>query len=227
MKNILFYLAATVAIAMVASSFKPVVAPRLYPELESFFKSVELKEKDLNRNHREALVNIRYNISISKTDVGDFNMVFYCSEYTFRSQASQVFAQTLCFLRKHKRVNVFSAGLKTGEIDSKLVDYLSKIGYRITKTAKDGKTAYEVRYSDAADPLVLFSKTLYDGSLPKNTDIPVILCDIKAEPECAALPQEAKPFMMAFPKVFTTDANDKAESTLKNIAGELAFATKM
>jgi arsenate reductase (thioredoxin) len=222
MKKILFALIVLFS-GILVTSFNT-AAPKLYPELEAYFKSIDGKQ--FNQDHRESLENIKYSIASSSMDYEDWNLIFYCSENTFRSQASQVFAQTLCYAKKHRKVKVYSAGLTTGEISPQLITYLQKIGYRITHIQKDGKAAYEVKFSDQAPPIVLFSKTTTDPSLPIKDISSIIVCDVAAEADCASLiTYSSKPFHLAFPRVVSTDEAGKAEATLKSIASEIVYVT--
>ena len=226
MKKLFSLVAVLTAITIIIASFKSADAPpRLYPELEAYFKSVETKE--FSKEHLDALASIKNDISTSHMHYEDWNLIFYCNENTFRSQASQVFAQTLCYAKKHKKIKVFSAGLTSGEINPKLIDYLSKIGYKVAKDEKEGRFKYNVKFSEQADPLVLYSKTTSDKSLPTKDVTSVIVCDTKAEPDCATLKTESTlPLNLAFPKVLATDENDKVETTLKGIAAEMVYVTK-
>ena len=102
MKKSVIALSAVVAFITLIS-FRPVSAPpRLYPELETYFKSVT--KMDFSTEHVQALENLKSNISFSTMDYSDYNVVFYCSENSFRSQASQILLQTLCYSRKFKKV---------------------------------------------------------------------------------------------------------------------------
>jgi hypothetical protein len=223
MKKILLLSVVLIAIAAFTISTIP-APPPLYPELEAYFKSVETK--DFGKDHHEALENIKYNVTTSNTDYEDWNLIFYCSENIFRSQASQVFAQTLCYAKRYKKVKVYSAGYTSGDISPKLIAYLIKIGYKITKNQKEGKPVYEVRFSDKAAPIVLFSKTTSDQSLPKKDITSIIVCDVKNESDCATLKTETTPFNLAFSKVIETDPDEKIEATLKGIASEMVYVTQ-
>jgi len=224
MKKLFFLFTTLSVIAIVITSFKPITAPRIYPELEAYFKSVETKA--FSKDRMDVLRNIQYNVEISGYDFEDWNLIFFCSENTFRSQASQVFAQTLCYERKHKKINVFSAGQTSGEIDPRLIAYLTKIGYRIAKSEKEEKTMYEVKFSDRADPIILFSKTISDQSLPSKDITSVVVCDTEKEPVCKELKTPSTPLSLVFPKVLTTDDAGKVEATLKSIAAEMLYVTQ-
>lgn len=224
MKKIFFAFAAIILAAIALLSFRSYpAAPKLYPELEAYFKAIGATQFD--KAHINALENLKSNISFSNMDYPDYNIIFYCTENSFRSQASQVFLQTLCFARKHKRVKAFSAGLRANEINPRLISYLSKIGYKISKSEKEGKAIYEVRFSNNANPLVLFSKTPSHHSLPKNEVASVIVCDVNSESDCSDLKTANSPFYMAFPKVTPVDGDREVEATLKNIAIEMLYVT--
>lgn len=221
----LFLFIAVFIIAAIVVSFKPYeTAPKLYPELEAYFKSVEAK--DISQDHLGTLENLKYEIDLSGVDYDDWNLIFYCSENTFRSQAAQIFLQTLCYAKKRKMVKVFSAGLTSGEVNSKLIEYLISIGYRVTKSEKEGKTMYEVKFSDKAEPVTLFSKTAADKSMPKGYVRSVIVCDVAAETDCAPLKNREGFMNLAFPKVDTSLNDEKIRATLKDIAAEMVYATK-
>lgn len=224
MKKLTLLPAVMAVITLITASFKPASnAPKLYPELESYFSSIS--KTDYLKTHFQSLEQLKYDINTSDLDYDNSNLIFYCSENTFRSQASQVFAQTLCYAKGHRKMKIYSAGLTSGEINSKLIDYLKKIGYRVTQTQKDGKTAYEIKFSDKADPIILYSKTTADKSLPASSVTSVIVCDIEKETDCAALKTESIPVNLPFTKVMSTDETDKVESTLKSIASEMLYVT--
>lgn len=199
MKRIILATAFLIALSAIVSSFKPVTtAPKIYPEIEAYFKSIE--GQNLTSEHRKALEIIKSDIFSSRLDYEDWNLVFYCSENSFRSQASQVFAQTLCYFNKHRKMKIFSAGLTSKEIDLKLISYLVKIGYKITKENHGGKLIYSVRYSDNADPILLFSKTVEDKSLPTKDATSVIVCSPQIESDCKGIEMASNALNLPFPK---------------------------
>lgn len=225
MKKVIWVFATLIIVAIIFSSFKTkLAAPKLYPELEAYFNSISKKE--FPKNHIQTLENLKSNISFSTMDYPDYNVIFYCSENSLRSQASQILLQTLCFSKKFKKVKAFSAGLTSTEVSSVLIAYLTKIGYRVSKTEKDGKTGYEVRFSDNANPVILYSKTVADPSLPKKEVAAIIVCDIIVETDCTNLKTEYTPLHLAFTKINDSDGQDKVEALVKDIASEMLYVTK-
>lgn len=212
-------------VVMITTSFQSFrFAPKLYPELETYFRAIEAMK--FKKDQLSTLENLRYNINSSDMDHLDWNCIFYCTENSFRSQASQVFLETLCYSKKHKKVKAYSAGINSGDINPQLITYLSKIGYKISKVAKAGKTVYEVRYSDNAAPILLFSKTITDNSLPTKEVTPVIVCNRLTEPICDNLKIEAKALELPFPNAGHTDSEVKIEATLKSIATAMQYVTE-
>ena len=224
MKKLTLLFAVMTGLTVITASYKSAeTAPRLYSELQAYFNSIS-KDEYL-KSHLSSLEQIKYDISSSTLGYDDWNLVFYCSENTFRSQASQVFAQTLCYARNYRKMKIYSAGLTSGEISTKLIEYLKKIGYRITQSEKEGKSTYEIRYNDKADPIILYSKTMSDKSLPSRDVTSVIVCDIEKETDCATIKTESRAINLPFTKVNVTDQTDKVESTLKSIASEMLYVT--
>lgn len=225
MKNSSVVLLVVIVALITSTSFKPVSAsPKLYPELETYFKSIT--KKDFSTEHVQALENLKSNISFGTMDYSDYNIVFYCSENSFRSQASQVLLQTLCYSRKFKKVKLFSAGLSSTEVSPALISYLTKIGYRINKPEKNGKVAYEVWFCDEVSPAILYSKATDDPRLPKNDITTVIVCDIKTETECANIKTEFTPLHLAFTKVNDTDGEEKVKVLVKDMTAGMLYVTK-
>lgn len=84
----------------------------------------------------------------------------------------------------------------------------------------------QVRYSNNANPILLYSKTIADPALPKKEVAAVIVCDVQVETDCSKLKTEFTPFYMAFPKVTATDNDNKVEAIVNNIATEMLYVTK-
>lgn len=223
-KTILSIVIAVTFVIALTSFIKSPPPPPLYAELEAFFKSVDVKQVD--KSHISELEGLKRNIATSDLDAGaKWGVIFYCSENSFRSQASQVFMQTLCYANRHRNMLAYSAGLTAAEVDPMLVNYLTKIGYKVTAITKEGRPGYEVRFADKADPIILFSKTVKDKSLPAKDVASVVVCDIAKEVDCTSLKTETTPFHLPFQKVTKADGVDKAETTLKSIAAEMMFVT--
>ncbi|GEP98521.1 low molecular weight phosphatase family protein [Chitinophaga cymbidii] len=224
MKKPISVFALLITAAVILSSFySEPAAPRLYPELQKYFASLNIKEND--KAHIQSLESIKSSVFSSSLENADWNVVFYCSENSFRSQASQVFLQTLSFANRHKNVKAHSAGKSATVVDARLIGYLSAIGYKVESKERKGGTAYEVRFSDQADPIFLYSKEASDKSLPAADVTSIIVCDSQKESECKDFQTTSLHFDLPFEKVTEADNTQKTEKVLKSIATEMAYIT--
>lgn len=217
-----FVLLLTAAVALM-SFRRETTAPRLYPELEKFFVSLNTREYD--KTHLQSLESIKTNLNASNFDRDDWNIVFFCSENSFRSQASQVFLQTLSYANRFRNVRAYSAGKSATTVDARLIEYLTHIGYKVSPREWKGVTAYEVRFSDQANPIVLYSKLASDKTLPNADVTSVVVCDSKKEAECNGFQTTSLHFDLPFEKVTASDDAQKSEQILKSIATEMAYIT--
>jgi len=222
-KLLFILLIASVFCAIV--SFKPEPnAPKLYPELEAYFRGLNTKKIDGAK--ASSLNTIRENINYSDMDFTAWNCVFLCTENTFRSQASQVLLETLCYAKRHRNTRVHSAGVISGEINLKLIAYLIKIGYRISTKEGSAKNIYEVRYSDNSQPIILYSKNIEDKSLPKNDITSIVVCNRAIEMTCKNLQPIGVSVELPFENVSTEDSEEKVASTVDSIAVSMQYATE-
>lgn len=206
-------------------SFAPeAAAPKLYPELEAYFKGIN--SKSIEKQQESSLHELRENITYSDLDYTDWNCVFLCTENTFRSQASQVLLETLCYTKRHRNIKAYSAGITSGEINPKLISYLAKIGYRIGKKKDVDKTIYEIRYNDSSQPIILYSKNTEDRSLPKNGVTSIIVCNRAIESACTNLQPIGVSVELPFDNVTTDDTEEKVEFTVNAIAVAMQYATE-
>ncbi|PZR29134.1 MAG: hypothetical protein DI535_03730 [Citrobacter freundii] len=224
MKKLLL-LAMIIGLTFIVTSFQTHdPTPRLYPKLETYFNSV--KSEWIDTKHWQSLENLRYTLATSQLSHEGWNLIFYCSENTFRSQVSEVFAETLSYRKKLKRLGIHSAGLQTGEISEKMIHYLKQVGYRIEAKMQNGSRVYEVRYADDAAPIILFSKIASDPSLPTKNISSVVVCDTITENNCKALTTVSSPYFLGFKKAVDTDEESKITTLVNQIAAEMVYITK-
>lgn len=143
---------------------------KLYPEIASFFSSLDAS--NVKSANLSGLETIKYNLRL-----GEDSIVFACSGNSFRSQALQVFFQSWASVKKYKRVKLYSCGYKAMEIDPRLIVFLEKVGYRITKETETENTVYYVKYGEKYPAIKLIPKACHDASLPQDEFISVLVCE--------------------------------------------------
>lgn len=176
MKNVL---AIILLVAISATAF-PKMPPtaKLYPALTKYFNS--LSPTRIDKSNISTLDVLRNSALYSSINPKETQFIFLCPDNSLRSQAAQVFLTTLSTSKKLRKLKVYSAGQSAGEVDTSLIGYLNKIGYKTSKTTIEGKTAYEVKYSDDAPAITLFAKTCDNAIIPLKETIPVSMCSLDA-----------------------------------------------
>ncbi len=202
-------------------AFKPDAPVKIYPEIEAYFNSIDTKP--LEAKHAYTLVNLQHSVNSSRIDYKDWNYTFYCEDNSTKSQAAQVFLHTMAYAKKFKKVKIHSAGAAKGTVDQKLIDGLAKIGYKVNKTTKNGEVAYEVKFSDKADPVTLFAKDARDKSLPISDVSSILLCDTTRGKSCFQILTPSTPFYLP---LSTSSDTDDMDIMLKDIAGAMVYITK-
>lgn len=202
-------------------AFKPHAPAKIYPEIEAYFKSLDTKPLEVK--HANTLINLQHSVNGSRMDYIDWNYIFYCEANSTKSQAAQVFLHTLAYAGKFKKVKIYSAGATKGMVDQHLIVGLTRIGYKVNKSSRKDEVAYEVRFSDKADPVILFAKDARDKSLPVSNVTSIVLCDTTTGKSCSEILTPSTPFYL--PLSTPTESKDK-DSILKEIAGAMVYVTK-
>ena len=203
-------------ISFLNSSFnRNSAAPKLYPELDNFFKSV--KPLPISDAHREVLNNTCSFFISSALGNKEGDVVYSCPDNSFRSIAAQIFTQTFMGVYKYKKVKVFSCGNDKGSISSDLIPLLTNAGYKVS--VKDNGII-EVKYSDDLSPLLISTTKADETTLPKSGFLYVTLCS--TDESCPALNGSAFKYSLDF-------ANPKSggdpATEFKQIAAEIYYAS--
>jgi hypothetical protein len=154
-------------------------SPKLYPELDNFFKSV--KSMPVPDDHKSSLDNLTSYLVSSAIGNKEVFVVYSCTDNSFRSLAAQIFTQTLTGVYKYKKVKVYSCGMEKGSISSDLMSLLTGAGYKVT--AKDNGTV-EVKFSEDLSPILVTTTKAGDPALPKGNFLSMTLCS--ADENCSA-----------------------------------------
>ncbi|UPK72468.1 hypothetical protein [Chitinophaga filiformis] len=189
-------------------------APKLYPELVKYFASV--KNNSINKNDKEALDILKGALALASMDSKDLNFIFLCKDNSFRSQVAQIFLETLSTTKKVKRVKSLSAGEASGEIDARLIDFLNKIGYKVSKTTVNNKVGYEVKYSDEAPAILIYGKDMNDPALNVKETYPIAV-----DPADFAHWEEVK-FSYPLSKLEVDGFKDLASADIDTAMGSIA-----
>ena len=170
MKSVLQVAIIAIAIVVLSSFSNIRFAPKLYPEIEQFFKSAS--STGVSSENQQGLVMLKDNLAFSKMDSRDYNVIFTSSN-PLTSAAARVFLHTLISARKLKRVNVFACSPEPSATPE-LVAALKKFGYRVE--ASQGPDEIEIRFADNAEPIILGTVDCSDKKIPTEDRAVITLC---------------------------------------------------
>lgn len=169
MKQIIKLTVIAITLIALTSFSKSIFAPKLYPEIELYFKN--LSPASISNQNKSGLAVLKDNLDFSRIDTRDYNVIFTSDDE--KSLAAQIILHTLAATKKLKRVNVFSCHTST-TISPQLVETLKKVGYKIQ--SKDNNT-FEIRFADNADPISLKNVNCTDKSIPAENRSVITLCN--------------------------------------------------
>ena len=198
--------------------------PELNHSIEKFDASSIAKE-------RLSLLQLLVDFVQEKKDTGiAVNLNFICTHNSRRSHLSQVWAQALSSYYNIPNVNCYSGGTEATALFPKIVETLSKSGFKITKLSSEVNPVYSIKYAEQVHPVIGFSK-VYDHSFnPKGNFAAIMTCS-QADENCPFVSGAEKRIPLTFedPKAYdhTPMQAAKYEERSLQIATELYYVFSM
>lgn len=158
------------------------------------------------------------------------NLNFICTHNSRRSHISQIWAQMAAQLYSIKGVQCYSGGTEATAFNPRAVKAMKDAGFDI-RTIKDGTNpVYEVRFSDQAPALTVFSKKFDDDFNPKKDYAAIMTCS-HADENCPFIPGATKRIALTYndPKDFdgTPQEAAKYSERVQEIGREILYAFSM
>ncbi len=149
---------------------------------------------------------------------------FICTHNSRRSQFSQVWAQVASEYYDVP-VQSYSGGVEVTAFNERAVASLKRFGFEIDKSGTDNPR-YTVRWSEEAQPLVMFSK-LYDDVVNPSEHFAAIMTCAHADENCPVVTgcEERIPIRYSDPKAYddTPQESEMYHSRSFEIATELFY----
>jgi arsenate reductase (thioredoxin) len=152
---------------------------------------------------------------------------FICTHNSRRSHISQIWAQTAAHYYGIKNVETFSGGTEATAFNPRAVKAMQETGFDIV-TKKDGQNpVYEVKYSNEAAPLTIFSKK-YDDPFNPNKNFAAVMTCSHADENCPLVVGAAARIALTYndPKDFdgTPQEAAKYSERVHEIGREILYA---
>jgi arsenate reductase len=194
----------------------------LLSPLESFRKQLDFSS--ISAERKSILQELINYIQAQKNEHKEIHLNFICTHNSRRSQFSQLWAQTASFYYGIKS-SCYSGGVEITAFNERAVASTQRFGFKVEKSG-EGNPKYAVTYSEASQPLIMFSK-LYDDATSAQSNFAAVMTCSHADENCPYIPgADARiPVRYEDPKAFddTELEGQKYDERSKEIATEMFY----
>lgn len=152
---------------------------------------------------------------------------FICTHNSRRSHLAQLWAQAAAHYFNVPQVTCFSGGTEATAFNPRAVKAMQEAGFAITMTKAGNNPWYEVRYADACNPVIAFSKK-YDDPFNDSQHFAAIMTCSHADEHCPLVVGAGARIALTYddPKLFddTPLEATKYAERVQEIGREILFA---
>jgi arsenate reductase (thioredoxin) len=155
---------------------------------------------------------------------------FICTHNSRRSHISQIWAQTAAHYYGIENVETFSGGTEATAFNPRAVAAMMQAGFQITTIKEGSNPVYNVRFSNDAPALTVFSKRFDDDFNPRKDFAAIMTCS-HADENCPIVPGASARIALTYndPKDFdgTPQESIKYAERVLEIGREILYAFSM
>ncbi|MDP4264446.1 MAG: hypothetical protein Q8941_18095 [Bacteroidota bacterium] len=180
-KYIILTAISVTAIALASFRFSSAGKLKLFPEIEKYYEGLP---KTLSTDkYPEAFRDLTACVRMGSTSDKKINLLFTCSDNSFKSQVSQIILQSLLSVNKFNKLIVSSCGSQPAEVNPILIKLLLKHGFQANELsiAANGKKSYEIRFGDNMAPVIIYAKSSAEFSVPASDMFMASMCSDNAQ----------------------------------------------
>lgn len=197
----------------------------LYPAIQTFLDSLGPELAAIPPERRALLESLGRYVR-SRTDAGlPARMTFICTHNSRRSHFGQVWAAVCAARHGLAPVESYSGGTEATAFNPRAVAALERAGFDVANPG-GSNPHYALRYADAAEPLICYSKVYHDPANPARDFCAVMTCS-EADEACPFIPGAALRLPLAYedPKVADGTPAEQAryDERCRQIAAELEY----
>jgi arsenate reductase len=198
----------------------------LFPTIQNYIGDAIRSFDSIPEERKKNLAKIACFIQ-QKTDEGKISRLIYvCTHNSRRSHLGQVWGKTAAWYYGIKNADTYSAGTEATAFHPHAILALRQAGFRIEQKAEGNNPVYFVTYSEAEEPVVCFSKTYEDNTIP-NEGLCAIMTCTEADGNCPFIhgTELRIPCPYDDPKTFdgTPQQEEKYNERCKQIAAEQLY----
>lgn len=199
---------------------------KLTPDLAEFVESVESEFESIPSERRDLLSEISQFVEGRIRSGKEARLVFICTHNSRRSHLAQIWAHTAAGIYGVPKVKTYSGGTEATAFNPSAVGAVERAGFLVMTTGDSDNPKYEVRYGQAAPPMVAFSKIYSDRANPHAGFCAVMTCS-DADENCPVVHGAETRVAIPYedPKAFdgTPEEAAKYDERCRQIAREMLW----
>lgn len=196
----------------------------IYSDIQNFISDLDIKT--LTRERKKTLTPLRTYLQNKVDKRQGIHLHFLCTHNSRRSHLAQIWAQTMAAHYQIHGVHCSSAGSEETAVFPMIIEGIKEIGFMTIKLSQGTNPIYYVRYSDTAEPILTFSKSVDHPFNPKDSFAAVMTCG-EAEHSCPHIPGAEQRISIHYedPKVYdgTQKMVTKYEERNRQVATEMKY----
>jgi arsenate reductase (thioredoxin) len=195
----------------------------ILPEIQSYINDAINSFSSIPEERKQILQKISQFVKKKSNEGKPVELIYVCTHNSRRSHLGQIWGKTAAAYYGIEHLNTYSAGTEATAFNPNAIKALHKAGFKINKDAESKNPYYSVMYSDDQQPLMCFSKTYEDASIPTEGLCAIMTCN-HADGNCPFIPGTELRISCPYsdPKAFdgTSQQDEKYNERCKQIATE-------
>src|SRR5688500_8020743 len=133
---------------------KPVLFNSLQRKIENLIKQFDTISED----RKKILKTLASFIEAKIRNNQKIELIFICTHNSRRSHISQIWAQAAAAYYGVQNIQCYSGGTEATAFNSRAVQAMEQVGFKITKPPGSDNPLYRVSFSDDLEDVIAFSK---------------------------------------------------------------------
>jgi arsenate reductase (thioredoxin) len=149
----------------------------LKKEIADYCKSLEQEFQSIPENRKEKLIALSNYISKKIRENETPKIVVICTHNSRRSHIGQLWLAVAADYYQLPKIQTFSGGTEATAFNIRAVKALQRIGFQISNKEENTENpVYEIKWTDAMNPYLAFSKKYEESPNPKEKFAAVMVC---------------------------------------------------
>ncbi|WNJ16940.1 protein-tyrosine-phosphatase [Pontibacter sp. G13] len=198
----------------------------MYSQISTYIESCQAEIDTIDAGRKADLDRLAQKIADRIQDGSPLNLLYICTHNSRRSHFGQVWGKVMAAYMGISGISSFSGGTETTACHPNSVAAIKRVGFQVDAITEGDNPHYEIRYDDATEPMLAYSKVFHDPANPQKDFFAIMTCS-SADAACPFVPGADFRIPLPYddPKAFDgTDLQDaKYDERCRQIATEHAY----